>query len=48
MHWGTFILTDEDPTEPPVRVHAEMVRRGLDPNAFCVVELGETLSIPKS
>ncbi|KAF9145464.1 hypothetical protein BGX30_008681 [Mortierella sp. GBA39] len=45
MHWGTWILTDEDVSEPPKRLEAEMKSRGHDPNSFNVVSIGETLVV---
>ncbi|KAJ3322227.1 hypothetical protein HDV06_003287 [Boothiomyces sp. JEL0866] len=40
MHWGTFILTNEPVNEPPIKLLEEMKKRGLDPNAFRVVDIG--------
>ncbi|KAF9351874.1 hypothetical protein BGX34_000309 [Mortierella sp. NVP85] len=45
MHWGTWVLTDEDVTEPPKRLKAEMERRGLDANTFNTMQIGETLVV---
>ncbi|KAF9163587.1 hypothetical protein DFQ26_002343 [Actinomortierella ambigua] len=45
MHWGTWILTDEDVTEPPKRLEAEMKNRGHDPNTFNTMQIGETLVV---
>lgn len=42
MHWGTFILTDEPMTEPPARLAEAMIKKGLDPAAFSVMQHGET------
>jgi N-acyl-phosphatidylethanolamine-hydrolysing phospholipase D len=47
MHWGTWILTDEDPTEPPKKMKAEMSRLGLPENQFVVFDIGETRDVPK-
>ena len=33
MHWGTFDLAEEPLDEPPVRMLAEVARRGIDPSA---------------
>ncbi|KAJ3272134.1 hypothetical protein HDV01_005899 [Terramyces sp. JEL0728] len=44
MHWGTFILTNEPVNEPPVKLLEEMKKRGLDPNAFHVVDVGGQVS----
>ena len=43
MHWGTFVLTDEDVREPPRRLRAELERRGLPATEFTVMSIGETL-----
>jgi len=48
MHWGTFKLTDEPLDEPPVRLEAERVRRGLAPERVRVVAIGETVELPPS
>ncbi|KAG0225793.1 hypothetical protein BGW41_004546 [Actinomortierella wolfii] len=45
MHWGTWILTDEDVTEPPKRLEAEMKNRGHDPSAFNTIQIGETFVV---
>lgn len=45
MHWGTFQLTDEPMTEPPVRLHAEWQRRGYDPRACHVLPIGGSLAL---
>ncbi|KAF9439247.1 hypothetical protein BGZ76_007448 [Entomortierella beljakovae] len=45
MHWGTWILTTEDVTEPPRRLEAYMKTRGHDPNTFNVMEIGESLVV---
>ena len=45
MHWATFILTDEDPTEPPIRLAQELKRKGLKADEFIVTEIGETVDI---
>jgi N-acyl-phosphatidylethanolamine-hydrolysing phospholipase D len=42
VHWGTFDLTDELPTEPPIRFHREAARRGLPADRFRTPPLGET------
>jgi N-acyl-phosphatidylethanolamine-hydrolysing phospholipase D len=42
MHWGTFDLTDEAPTEPPIRFRTEAVRLGLDEDRAWVLKVGET------
>ena len=42
MHWGTFVLTDEDVDEPPRRARAAWKRSGLDPGLLWVFAPGET------
>ncbi|KAI7877456.1 Metallo-hydrolase/oxidoreductase [Lichtheimia hyalospora FSU 10163] len=46
IHWGTFVLTDEDVSEPPRRLRDAMKKRGHDEHDFSVLKLGETLIIP--
>jgi L-ascorbate metabolism protein UlaG (beta-lactamase superfamily) len=43
MHWGTFKLADEPLDEPPRRLEAERVRRGLPEERVRVLAVGETL-----
>ncbi|KAF9316478.1 hypothetical protein BG003_001896 [Podila horticola] len=43
MHWGTWVLTDEDMTEPPRRLQAAMTKRGHDPALFNTMQIGETI-----
>jgi N-acyl-phosphatidylethanolamine-hydrolysing phospholipase D len=45
MHWGTFILTDEPVLEPPVRVAADMKKRGLPDDEFVAIKHGEIVSV---
>jgi L-ascorbate metabolism protein UlaG (beta-lactamase superfamily) len=40
MHWGTFKLTDEPLDEPPVRLEAERVRRGVPRERVRLVAVG--------
>ena len=42
MHWGTYPLTAEDPTEPPSRLKSAAKMAGLEENEFTVMDLGET------
>ena len=42
MHWGTFDLTDEAPTEPPVWFRTAAFRLGLDEDRAWVLKVGET------
>jgi L-ascorbate metabolism protein UlaG (beta-lactamase superfamily) len=45
MHWGTFKLTDEPLDEPPRRLEAERLRRGLPPERVRVLAVGETMEV---
>ncbi len=45
MHWGTFRLTDEPMQEPPIRIAAELERRGISPAAFVTGEIGAVWEI---
>lgn len=42
MHWGTYPLTAEPPTEPPVRLRAAADKAALGADEFTVMQLGET------
>jgi L-ascorbate metabolism protein UlaG (beta-lactamase superfamily) len=42
MHWGTFILTDEPLDEPPVKLAQARTAAGVAPEAFFVMQHGET------
>jgi L-ascorbate metabolism protein UlaG (beta-lactamase superfamily) len=46
IHWGTFgSLADEPPDEPPVLLARERAARGLPPEAFDVMRIGETRAL---
>ncbi|HEY6002722.1 MAG TPA: MBL fold metallo-hydrolase [Anaeromyxobacter sp.] len=45
MHWGTFKLADEPLDEPPVRLEAERVRRGLPKERVRVLAVGESITV---
>lgn len=45
MHWGTWVLTDEEMTEPPQRLAKAAAKRGLAPGDFVTLNIGETLRI---
>jgi len=47
MHWGTFKLSDEPLDEPPHRVEAERLRRGLPPDRVRVLAIGETAEVQR-
>ncbi|PBK68407.1 Metallo-hydrolase/oxidoreductase [Armillaria solidipes] len=42
MHWGTWILTTEEITEPPKRLAEECKKIGIDEADFLVSDIGET------
>jgi len=45
MHWGTFRLTDEPLGEPPLRLAAELERRGLAGDAVVAGMVGESWNV---
>ena len=45
MHWGTFRLTDEPLGEPPLRLAAELEKRGISPAAFLTGSIGESWEV---
>ncbi|KAJ7731337.1 Metallo-hydrolase/oxidoreductase [Mycena maculata] len=45
MHWGTWILTTEDVLEPPALLAAECTKAGVEPGAFGVCAIGETVTV---
>jgi N-acyl-phosphatidylethanolamine-hydrolysing phospholipase D len=44
VHWGTFALAREPYDEPPVRLRAEVARRGIDPGRAWILRPGETVT----
>jgi L-ascorbate metabolism protein UlaG (beta-lactamase superfamily) len=42
MHWGTIVLTDEPPFEPPVRFRAAARAAGYADERAWVMRIGET------
>jgi N-acyl-phosphatidylethanolamine-hydrolysing phospholipase D len=42
MHWGTIVLTDEPPFEPPGRFRAAANRAGYPDDCVWVMKIGET------
>ena len=48
MHWGTFKLSDEPLDEPPRRLDAERLRRGLPEERVRVLAIGETLEVARA
>lgn len=47
MHWGTFVLTMEDPAEPPRRLAAAVRAAGLPADSFTIMQHGETRPIDR-
>jgi len=45
MHWGAWVLTTEDVTEPPKRLADECLKVGIPDGAFGVCEIGETVTV---
>lgn len=45
MHWGTIVLTDEPPFEPPGRFRAAADRAGFPDGRAWVMKIGETRGI---
>ena len=45
-HWGTVVLTDEPPFEPPQRFLAAGRAAGFDPAHLWVMRIGETRALP--
>lgn len=42
MHWGTWVLTEEDVLEPPKKLSEALEWKGLDKDVFGVVNIGES------
>ncbi|ORX90359.1 Metallo-hydrolase/oxidoreductase [Basidiobolus meristosporus CBS 931.73] len=47
MHWATWVLTDEDVTEPPRRLKQELQNRKHNEEDFITIEIGRTIHVPK-
>jgi L-ascorbate metabolism protein UlaG (beta-lactamase superfamily) len=45
MHWGTFKLADEPLDEPPRRLEADRIRRGIAADRVRVPAVGETIEV---
>lgn len=45
MHWGTFVLTTEDPAEPPERLATAVASAGLAADSFTIMQHGEMLRL---
>ena len=48
MHWGTVILSDEPPFEPPERFHTAAIDAGFAPDQIWRLAIGETRPLPTS
>jgi L-ascorbate metabolism protein UlaG (beta-lactamase superfamily) len=48
MHWGTFKLTDEPLNEPPERLRALALTRGLDAARLWVASIGDTFALDRT
>jgi L-ascorbate metabolism protein UlaG (beta-lactamase superfamily) len=46
MHWATFRLTDEAPSEPPERLRAFWRERGLPDERLWIFDIGESRRLP--
>jgi N-acyl-phosphatidylethanolamine-hydrolysing phospholipase D len=46
MHWGTVVLTDEPPFEPPGRFRAAASRAGIPDGRAWIMRIGETRAMP--
>lgn len=42
MHWGTWVLTEEDVLEPPRKLKEALVWKGVQGDRFRVCDIGET------
>jgi len=45
IHWGTFILTDENPDEPPILLDKMKKATNIKDDEFIVVDCGETIIV---
>ncbi|MBM4266619.1 MAG: MBL fold metallo-hydrolase [Deltaproteobacteria bacterium] len=48
IHFGTFDLSDEPPSEPPARFRAAGVQAGYDPEDMWILAIGETRELVAS
>jgi N-acyl-phosphatidylethanolamine-hydrolysing phospholipase D len=44
MHWGTWILTNEDVYEPPLKLKQEVARRNIESSSFIALNHGQTFA----
>lgn len=42
MHWGTWVLTEEDVMEPPVKLKEALKEKDVGEGVFEVVDIGES------
>jgi N-acyl-phosphatidylethanolamine-hydrolysing phospholipase D len=47
MHWGTIIMTEEPPFEPPTRFRAAAAAAGYRPEQAWLLHIGETRAVPR-
>jgi N-acyl-phosphatidylethanolamine-hydrolysing phospholipase D len=45
MHWGTWVLTEEDVLEPPKKLKEALKWKGLKEEVFGVTEIGEAVEV---
>jgi N-acyl-phosphatidylethanolamine-hydrolysing phospholipase D len=45
MHWGTWVLTEEDVLEPPRKLREALKWKGIDEGRFGVTEIGESVEV---
>ena len=45
MHWGTFVLTDEPPAEPPRLLAKALAEAEVNPREFQAAKLGATVAV---
>ena len=45
MHWGTFLLTDEEVLEPPALLEKALEEKNLDEEYFITLEPGEVFNL---
>lgn len=47
VHWGTFNLTDESLDQPPRELAQARLDRGIAPDEFLLLQIGETRRLPR-
>ena len=47
MHWGTFILSQENVDDPVIDLKKEMIKYGIDQKDFLIPKHGETINLDK-